>query len=412
MSDFDTPPPAPTTVSRSQGLIARVQAILLKPAETWDVIAAEPATIKSIYMGYVVPLAAITPVASIIGTAIFGGLLAGLFGVGLIIPAIIMAIISYALTLAMVYVQALIIDALAPSFDGQKNMLNAFKVAAYSMTAVWLAGIFKILPFFGWLSIVGLYSLYLMYLGIPKLMKSPADKSLGYTAVSIIVSAVLWAIVIGITASTVWLTALLGFGAVGFNNHHVASVAGITTDGDRISGKVAGVDLGKLQQATEQMAAEASAQQNGTSTVKLADPQALLALTPENFMGAARSDVSTSSGGMGSVSASTAKATYVIGDGSVTLTVSDIGTMGGLGAMAAAMNVNTSSSSADGYEKVSTVDGVMTSEKYNSSSKSGEYTIVNNGRISVDADGSGVDINTIKSLVASVDMGKAKSLAQ
>ena len=412
MSDFDTPPPAPTTVSRSKGLIARVQAILLKPAETWDEIAAEPATIKSIYMGYVLPLAAIGPIAAIIGTTIFSGLFGGLFGLALIIPAIFVAIISYALSLAMVYVLALIIDALAPSFDGQKNMLNAFKVAAYSMTAAWVAAVFQIIPFLGWLGIVGLYSFYLLYLGIPKLMKAPAEKSLGYTIVSIIVSCVLWAVVFWTTTLFVGMGALMGLGAAGIGTHHVASIGGVTSNGDRISGKVAGVDLGKLQQATEQMAAEASAQQNGTTTIKLADPQALLALTPENFMGAARSDVSTSSGGMGSVAASTAKATYVIGDGSVTLTVSDIGTMGGLGAMAAAMNVNTSSSSADGYEKVTTVDGVMTSEKYNSSNKSGEYTIVNNGRISVDAEGNGVDINTIKSLVASVDMGRAKSLAQ
>ncbi len=216
-------------------------------------------------------------------------------------------------------------------------------------------------------------------------------------------------LIIGMIGGAVGGLAMLGGGA---HLGSVASIGGVTSTGDRISGKVAGVDLGKIQQATEQMAAEASAQQNGTTTVKLADPQALLALMPENYMGAARGDVSTSSGGMGSVSASTAKATYVIGDGSVTLTVSDIGTMGGLGAMAAAINLNTSSSSATGYEKVTTVNGVMTSEKYDTANKSGEYTVVNNGRISVEAEGNGVDINTIKQLVSSIDMGRAKSLAQ
>ena len=410
MSDFDTPPPAPTTVSRSQGLIARVQAILLKPIPTWDVIAAETGDVKSIYMSYVLPLAAITPIAHAIGMSVIG---VGAFGFSYhtpIVASIVGAIVSYVLALVSVYVVALVIDGLAPSFDGQKNFLAAFKVAAYSSTAAWVAGIIGILPSLSLLILIAaLYGLYLMYTGLPRLMKSPPEKTVVYMIVIAVVTIVMM-LIIGVISSAVTGLAFLGSGVGHMGG--VASIGGVTTNGDRISGKVAGVDLGKLQQATEQMAAEASAQQNGTSTVKLADPQALLALTPENFMGAARSDVSTSSGGMGSVSASTAKATYVIGDGSVTLTVSDIGTMGGLGAMAAAMNVNTSSSSADGYEKVTTVDGVMTSEKYNSSSKSGEYTIVNNGRISVEAEGSGVDINTIKSLVAGVDMGKAKSLAQ
>jgi len=410
MSDFDTPPPAPTTVSRSQGLIARVQAILLKPVPTWEVIAGETGDVKSIYMSYIVPLAAITPIAHAIGMSVIG---VGAFGFSYhtpIIAAIVGAIVSYVLALIGVYVVALIIDGLAPSFDGQKNFLAAFKVAAYSSTATWVAGIVGILPSLTPLIfIAALYGLYLMYTGLPRLMKSPQEKTIVYMIVIAVVTFVMMVIISAIGGA---VTGLAFLGSGGGHLGPVASIGGVTTNGDRISGKVAGVDLGKLQQATEQMAAEASAQQNGTTTVKLADPQALLALTPENFMGAARSDVSTSSGGMGSVAASTAKATYVIGEGSVTLTVSDIGTMGGLGAMAAAMNVNTSSSSADGYEKVTTVDGVMTSEKYNSSSKSGEYTIVNNGRISVDAEGNGVDINAIKSLVASVDMGKAKSLAQ
>lgn len=411
MSDFDTPPPpAPSTVSSSQGLIARVQAILLKPIPTWDVIATETGDVKSIYMSYVLPLAAITPIAHAIGMSVIG---VGAFGISYhtpIVAAIVGAIVSYVLALIGVYIVALVIDGLAPSFDGQKNFLAAFKVAAYSSTATWVAGIVGILPSLGALIfIAALYGLYLMYTGLPRLMKSPPEKTIVYMIVIAVVTFVMM-LIIGVIGGAVTGLAFLGSG--GGHLGSVASVGGLTANGDRISGKVAGVDLGKLQQATEQMAAEASAQQNGTSTVKLADAQALLALTPENFMGAARSDVSTGSGGMGTVSASTAKATYVIGDGSVTLTVSDIGTMGGLGAMAAAMNVNTSSSSATGYEKITTNNGVMTSEKYDTQNKSGEYAIVNNGRISVTAEGNGVDINTLKQLVASVDIGKAQSLAQ
>ena len=86
----------------------------------------------------------------------------------------------------------LAIDALALTFGGTPNKIAAMKVAVYSFTAAWLSGIFLILPYLGILGIVGLYSLYLLFLGLPKLMKSPADKALGYTAVSVLIGIVVF----------------------------------------------------------------------------------------------------------------------------------------------------------------------------------------------------------------------------
>ena len=74
----------------------------------------------------------------------------------------------------------LVIDALAPTFNGQKNQPNALKLAVYSMTPAWLAGIFSLIPGFRVLGIVGLYGLYLLWVGLPPLMKSPEEKSIGY----------------------------------------------------------------------------------------------------------------------------------------------------------------------------------------------------------------------------------------
>ena len=117
--------------------------------------------------------------------------------------AITTAIIQYALGLVMVYVLALIIEALAPSFGGTKDRLKAFKVAAYGSTASWLAGIFAIIPNLAFLSLLGLYSLYLYYTGLPVLMKVPNDKAFGYVA-AVIVSAIVLFFVVGyITAALV-----------------------------------------------------------------------------------------------------------------------------------------------------------------------------------------------------------------
>ena len=86
---------------------------------------------------------------------------------------------------------ALVIDALSPTFGGEKNFMQAFKVAAFAPVASWLAGIFSIVPALSILGLLGLYSLYLLYVGLPRLMKTPAEKALPYTVVVILVGIVI-----------------------------------------------------------------------------------------------------------------------------------------------------------------------------------------------------------------------------
>jgi hypothetical protein len=63
---------------------------------------------------------------------------------------------------------------------------------------VWIAGLLQIVPVLGVLALIGaLYALYLLYLGLPRLMKSPPDKTLGYFGAVIVC-----AIVIGLIGST------------------------------------------------------------------------------------------------------------------------------------------------------------------------------------------------------------------
>jgi hypothetical protein len=93
-------------------------------------------------------------------------------------------VVGYALSLAMVFVLALVVDALAPTFGGTKNPLNAFKLVAYAGTAGFVGGIFSLLPMLSMLGILAsLYSIYLIYLGLPELMKCPPEKAVPYTAV-------------------------------------------------------------------------------------------------------------------------------------------------------------------------------------------------------------------------------------
>ena len=178
-------------------LSERVKGILLKPKQEWQTISGEATTIPELYKTYIVILAAIGPVASIIGMSLVGISIpfARLFRVS-IFASISSAVVHYILTLVGVYVLALIIDALAPSFSGEKSMNQAFKVATYSYTPGWIVGVVGIIPALSPLMILGLYGLYLLYLGLPLLMKSPREKSLGYT-VAVIIAAIVIFVVIG-----------------------------------------------------------------------------------------------------------------------------------------------------------------------------------------------------------------------
>ncbi len=196
---------------RSAGLIARIQGILLRPVAEWDVIDNEAATVQGLFTGYACILAAIGPVALVIQHLLFLH--------WSIVPIIAIAVLSYVTSLIGVFVIGFIIDALAPSFDGQKNQIQAMKLAVYSYTAAWVAGILNILPVLGILVLVAsIYNLYLLWLGLPKLMKSPPEKTAGYFVVTII-AAILVYIVIGAVIAAV--TASMVVGAVLTGGYHV-----------------------------------------------------------------------------------------------------------------------------------------------------------------------------------------------
>lgn len=187
MTVMDGPKPA--------NIIARIQGILLHPATEWDVIEGEATTAPGLLIGYVAPLAAIPAIATVLSHLLVSR--------WLLIPSLIGAVISYILAIVGVFVIAFIIDMLAPSFNGQKNQTQALKLVAYSFTAAWVGGILNIIPWVGPVlaGIAGLYSLYLLYLGLPKLMKPPADKQMAYFLVSLAIAMgfyIVVAIVVGI----------------------------------------------------------------------------------------------------------------------------------------------------------------------------------------------------------------------
>jgi len=179
-------------------LVARAKGILTNPRQEWVAIDNEPLNVSELLVGYVLPLAAIGPIAGIIGISAFG--MGGLFRlpIGTIIG---FALTTYILTIVGVFIIAWVINALAPQFGATQSMPQAIKLAAYSSTAAWVAGIFNLIPALAILAVIGgLYSLYLCWLGLPILMKAPAEKATTYVIVAIVAIVVVY-MVIGMIAA-------------------------------------------------------------------------------------------------------------------------------------------------------------------------------------------------------------------
>jgi hypothetical protein len=200
------PPPAAGTAA-APGLVTRVTNILTKPKQEWGVIAGETTSVAALFSGYIIILAAIPPLAGFVQMALFG---IGLYRVAM--PyALIAMIVQYVLSLGGVYLAAFIIEKLAPNFQSQGDTLQALKLVAYASTAIWVAGVCNILPFLGILGMIigGIYSIYLFYLGLPLIMKTPQDKVIPYMIVAAVIILIIY-MVIGLVVGAITAGALVG----------------------------------------------------------------------------------------------------------------------------------------------------------------------------------------------------------
>jgi hypothetical protein len=181
-------------------LVDRVKNILLSPRTEWPKIAAEAATVQSLYVGYILILAAIGPIALLIRS---GG------------AAIAVAVAQYAIALVVTYLIALIVDVLAPTFSGTKDFMQSLKLVAYSYTAAWIAGVFLLLGSTtgGLLGLIAaIYAWYTFYLGVPVLKKCPPEKAVGYTIVVVLCGIVLAIVLGGVLMSAMFGATITGAG--------------------------------------------------------------------------------------------------------------------------------------------------------------------------------------------------------
>jgi Yip1-like protein len=157
----------------------------------------KPATVRDIMLNYVVVLAAIPFVATLIGDLWYYSVFA-LFGfVGSYVAfAFVAAILIYILDVVAVYVIAIVIRMLAPTFNSKVDEIMSLKLAAYIFTPVFLIGALDIIPPLGFLGFLGaLYGLYILYLALPIMLNTPKDKVVTYVIGVVVATIIVYAII-------------------------------------------------------------------------------------------------------------------------------------------------------------------------------------------------------------------------
>ncbi len=406
-------------------IVERAKGILLNPKGTWPAIDAEPATVQSIYVPYVLALAAIPAIATFIGFSLVG---MGAMGMSVRIPfgaGLVQMVVGYALSLAMIYVIALIVNALAPTFGGQKNSIAALKVVAYGATAGFVGGIFSLIPSLAILGMIAaLYSIYLIYTGLPVLMKCPPGKAVAYTAV-VIVCGIVAGVVIGMLTSLVSPAHRMGMGmgsAGGAGDVTIKTPQGeVKIDTSKMEEMARKMEeAGKQMEAAQKSGDGAAAGQAAAAMAgAIAGGQAravvaaaeLKALLPESIGGLKRASSEAQTISAMGLASSVARATYRGDDNQeVALTVTDTGGLAGL-AMASWANMTTDRETDTQVEKIYKQGQRTVREQYRKDGSHGEYMVLLPNGMMVEAQGSRVDAARIRGAVEGIDLARLESMA-
>jgi hypothetical protein len=419
-------------------ILDRAKRISLHPQLEWPVIAEEPASVAGIVSGYLAPLAAISPVALVIGLSIVG---VGVPFIGTyrapLGSSIVQAVFTFIMILIMAGAMSAIASALAPNFGGRRDSVAAIKLVGYSYTPALIAGVLGLFPPLTFFEIfAALWTLYVFYRGATPLALSAPGKALPYTAACM---------ACGIALGFVLM---LAGGAVGlmtgaFSHHD--SVSARSSEGQAravaagILGSAMGGGAGNTQSAQKMVDSVAAAGDEAQAAADAKDPDAqtqaglkaigalvhggrdavkpiahddLKALLPESAGGLPRIAAEGSSGSFAGITGSSADAKYGTDAGnSIEISVADLGNMGGIAAVAnIAATARLESDSDAGYEKNVDVDGRRVHEKWTNDGKHSELLEIVDNRYTVTVDGTGVDMDTAVAALRGVDMAKFQAL--
>ena len=167
---------------------ARAAALVVSPRRTWSRIAIEDPVFGALLLGYVVPLAAIGPIATYLALRVIGVAVApGRLYRASQRVALTNTAESFGFALTGAFLIAGIIVALAPLFGARRDFKRAFAIAAYAYTPLWLAAILLLDPRAARLQIVAVGdALVLLVLGLIALVGTPPKRALAFAAAIVV----------------------------------------------------------------------------------------------------------------------------------------------------------------------------------------------------------------------------------
>jgi hypothetical protein len=410
-------------------IISRARAMLLTPRTEWPLVAGEPDTVGGVFSGYIIFMAAIPAIIRFLSASLIGVSVPflGSYRVG-IVTGLSTALLTYVFALIGVYVVALIVDALAPSFSAQKNSVQAVKTVGYAYTASWVAAIIGIVPGLGLLAALAgaVYSVILLNMGLPFTMKCPPEKSVGYTAVTIIIAIVIAVVLNLVVGSVMGLGMGFNRGLSGFTPAAAPGSSGGFASGSTGAGLQAWAN--KVADASKQVDAaqksgDTTAQANAVGTmvgaalgsggkVESLAPDQLKPFVPDTLAGLKRTQFAVERNAALGVQISKATATYSDGaQRSLNLEITDTGSLKGLVGFASGWGgVEQDSETDNGYDKTYKSASGLVHEKWDKPSQSGEYGVIVGDRFSVQVSGKAASIDDLKAAASGINLPGLEAL--
>jgi hypothetical protein len=437
-------------------MLNRIKNILLTPKTEWPAIAAEPTSIGQICLGYVMPLTAWAALISVVRLTLIGTRLP--YGTLVRTPlsgGLSLIIWTFVGSFVGVFLIALIVNLLAPTFGGTRHQGQALKVAGYSVTPAYLGSVLALSPIFPGLMqfLVFCFGLYVLYLGLPVLMRAPQSRALAYTA-TVVVCCFLLGIVLMLLTTGLSIFA----GSAGLLGNDTAAQAASADQGAAALGNGVGDMLGtdakgkagitaalsNLIKAGDQNAATNTSTNNGLQAAAPAntpvdgaqnagaavggllgalggalggdhpkaavDFKSLTPLLPPDLPGMKRTAAAGESQGAVGIKTTSASGTYQGSTGTIKIEITDMSAVSGLMGMAGALVQNTTSESETGFERDQVLGGRTAHEKYDAPAKHGDITIIVAKRYQVELIGDGVEMSALEQAVDHIDLARLEGM--
>lgn len=165
-----------------RALLVRVLNILIRPRDEWRAIRDEPKTYSAVIFHYIAILAVIPPATAVIDGIVFGSLAVKKSSLFFLSYLLLPNVLWYGISIINVVITGAIITAVVRASESRWSSLEGLKIAAYSFTPLFMAGVLAFVPGMNWIVYVAiLYSVYLLFLGIMGLAVTGKKQAIGYT---------------------------------------------------------------------------------------------------------------------------------------------------------------------------------------------------------------------------------------